>query len=103
MVEYPSDCQRIVDVVLMDRGQAISLVEAERLWHAYSESMAAGWLIISEHDKGDEEILSAFDAYGPTKSSFEEWLLEFKHQYDIEALPREDIARLAYDAGAQSL
>lgn len=46
---YRSDIERIVRI-FADRDIEISEEDAYFAWCAYSESMAAGWLILGTHD-----------------------------------------------------
>jgi len=43
---YPSDVVRIVHVAL-EHGVVLSAQEAEKAWEEYSDSMAAGWIIMT--------------------------------------------------------
>lgn len=51
-VRYPEDCKRIRQV-LRDRGFNLTFKECEELWEYYSDSYAAGWLILDSHSDND--------------------------------------------------
>jgi hypothetical protein len=54
--DYPEDVERIARVVGLT-----SLKEAELLWLKYSDSMAAGWLVLPESDDELLLILKGYD------------------------------------------
>jgi hypothetical protein len=47
--DYPEDCRRIRRV-LREHGFEVTMREAARLWTAYSETMAAGWMDLPDYD-----------------------------------------------------
>jgi len=47
---YKSDCRRI-QKAMIEEGALISLDEAYKLWEAYSDSMAAGWVGLPDDDE----------------------------------------------------
>lgn len=57
--EYPKDVKRIQQV-LRDRGYDASLFECEMLWSKYSDSMAAGWMILPD---SDNEVFDCISYY----------------------------------------
>jgi len=61
-VEYLSDCERI-QLVGASIGISMSLKQAEIVWRAESETMAAGWLFIEDGEEGDAAIRSAIECY----------------------------------------
>lgn len=48
--DYPEDVERIVKV-LADRGYKCSPGDAAILWDRYSDSMAAGWMMLPQDDE----------------------------------------------------
>lgn len=58
--DYPSDVERIVRI-FADRGYQISPQDAHRAWRAFSDSMAAGWLILGDDDQVFVDIFYYFD------------------------------------------
>lgn len=58
--EYPEDVKRIQQV-LADKGYEASPAECEALWNMYSDSMCAGWMVISE--ESDEYIFNCISGY----------------------------------------
>lgn len=57
--EYPNDVKRI-QKILADRGYEASPMECEALWDKYSDSMAAGWMGLSDDD---EEVFGCISYY----------------------------------------
>jgi hypothetical protein len=62
---YPDDCKRIAEVALK-AGYAVSMWEAEAIWDAYSDSMAAGWMGLPDDD---EELMSIVESYAEVDES----------------------------------
>lgn len=58
-INYPEDCERIKKV-LSERGYWATLFECQVLWSMYSQSMAAGWLILPEKD---EDVFNCVQYY----------------------------------------
>lgn len=46
---YTADAVRIQDVIIR-HGYDINLKDAAELWHRYSDSMAAGWMMLPDTD-----------------------------------------------------
>ena len=56
-IDYPDDCDRIVNVIKRDLDVILQPIQAQEIWRWYSDSyFCAGWLMIS----GDNEILNSF-------------------------------------------
>ncbi len=55
--EYEDDTKRIVQVAFK-HGVVLTPNQAERVWEAYSESMAAGWMYLPKTDEELWEIIS---------------------------------------------
>jgi hypothetical protein len=58
--EYQSDINRIVQV-FANRGYDISYSEAYIAWRAFSDSMAANWMMLGEED--DEVFYDCFSYF----------------------------------------
>ena len=54
--EYKDDTARIVQVAFK-HGIILTLGQAERVWEAYSDSMAAGWMNLPKSDDELWEII----------------------------------------------
>jgi hypothetical protein len=50
-IRHPEDCERI-QRACASMGRVLSLDETQALWEKYSETMAAGWLVLPEDDAG---------------------------------------------------
>ena len=48
--EYRHDTERIVRVAL-EHGVSLTLTQAERAWLLFSDSMAAGWIVLPDSDE----------------------------------------------------
>ena len=48
--EYPEDVSRIHLILVKKGHHDATLEQAEQLWSMYSDSMAAGWMILDESD-----------------------------------------------------
>lgn len=55
--EYPNDIKRLLKV-LYDRGFIASPEQATILWEKYSDSMCAGWMMMSDDDNRVFECVS---------------------------------------------
>lgn len=55
---YLSDCQRICEVAAKN-GLVLSLSQAKQIWESWSDSTAAGWLIIQD----DNDIELAIESF----------------------------------------
>lgn len=60
---YPDDVRRI-QKILQDRDYEATLSECEELWDMYSDSMCAGWMILSDDD---DEVFSCISSYITTE------------------------------------
>jgi hypothetical protein len=58
--DYPSDVGRIVKI-FANRGYDISYSEAYLAWRAFSDSMAAGWMMLGEDDEVFYDCFSYFE------------------------------------------
>jgi hypothetical protein len=58
--DYPSDVGRIVKI-FANRGYDISYSEAYIAWRAFSDSMAANWMMLGEED--DEVFYDCFSYF----------------------------------------
>jgi hypothetical protein len=58
-VRYPEDCRRIVEVAGA-AGYSVSPWEAEAIWDAYSDSMAAGWMGLPDDDNRLLDIVKMY-------------------------------------------
>lgn len=56
---HKGDCERI-QKILAANGYKASLEQCKFLWETYSDSLAAGWLILPEED---EQVLSNISPY----------------------------------------
>lgn len=108
--EYLSDCETIQDIVYVNRKASLTLQECYKLWRAYGETMAAGWLIFDK-DKDTDSVLYMFDKmdFLSQEGTFLDWWK--KNQDDIckncetysDAEIAKEIAEKAYEAGRNSL
>jgi predicted metal-dependent peptidase len=56
---YSEDVERI-QKILANKGYEATLIECEKLWDTYSESMEAGWIILP---KSDEDVFESISCY----------------------------------------
>lgn len=47
-VEYPHDCKKIVAAALLHGNCLLTPEAAEEAWEDYSDSMAAGWMLLPD-------------------------------------------------------
>jgi hypothetical protein len=55
-IYYLEDCKRIKEI-FKERGEYITLQQAEKMWQHFSNLMCAGWMMLPEDD--DEVYLAA--------------------------------------------
>ena len=65
---YLYDCERIVEV-FEKRGYSISITDAQTIWEDYSNSMAAGWLMLPADDN---DLFSQAMCYAQVEDDDEE-------------------------------
>jgi hypothetical protein len=55
---YPDDVARIISIAA-SRGVSLTALEAEKAWEEYSDSMAAGWMMLGD----DEEVWACLPSW----------------------------------------
>lgn len=61
-LRYPEDCLHICKVAAI-HGLTITPSQAEKIWEEYSNSYAAGWLLMNYDESSDSTIMYAINSY----------------------------------------